>query len=116
MKGRRTHTLPLTDGMRALLPNRLGLLFPTENTRTFSNWSRSKHRLDDVSGVIEEHGEVDEGVVHLGWRLDHRVKQGRDIGRLDVRKDFLGEFWPETRSCPRWWCRSAGSLQGLRRV
>jgi hypothetical protein len=34
--------------------------------------------------------------VHLGRRLDHRVKQGRDIGRLDVRKDFLGEFWPET--------------------
>jgi integrase len=51
MKGKRAHTLPLTDGICALLPNRIGLLFPTANAQAFSNWSRSKHRLDEASGV-----------------------------------------------------------------
>ncbi|MGC2409556.1 MAG: integrase arm-type DNA-binding domain-containing protein [Methyloceanibacter sp.] len=51
MKGKRTHTLPLTDDIKALLPERIGLLFPTINTRGFSNWSRSKERLDGASGL-----------------------------------------------------------------
>jgi integrase len=51
MKANRSHTLPLTPSMRALLPDRVGLLFPTENARAFSNWSRSKHRLDIASGI-----------------------------------------------------------------
>jgi integrase len=52
MKGKRAHALPLTDRMRALLPERIGLVFPTVNIRGFSNWSRSKHRLDKASGVL----------------------------------------------------------------
>ena len=51
MKGRRPHTLPLTPGMRELLPDRLGLVFPSASGRPFSNWSMSKARLDGVSGV-----------------------------------------------------------------
>lgn len=51
MKGKRSQTLPLTDGMRALLPDRVGLVFPTENARVFSNWSRSKERLNKTSGI-----------------------------------------------------------------
>lgn len=51
MKGNRAHFLPLTPGMRALLPDRIGLLFPTDSALPFSNWSRSKERLDKVSGV-----------------------------------------------------------------
>ena len=50
MKGKRTHTLPLTENMRALLPEKLTLLFPTSNIRGFSNWSRSKERLDKDAG------------------------------------------------------------------
>jgi len=51
MKGNRSHTLPLTDAMRALLPDRIGLLFPNVNAVAFSNWGRSKSRLDKDSGV-----------------------------------------------------------------
>jgi integrase len=51
MKGRRPHTLPLTSGMRELLPDRIGLLFPSVSGRAFSNWSTSKARLDRASGV-----------------------------------------------------------------
>jgi integrase len=46
MKGKRAHMLPLTDAVRALLPDRVGLLFPTETARPYSNWSRSKERFD----------------------------------------------------------------------
>lgn len=53
MKSKRSHILPLTDGMRALLPDCVGLLFPTANAQAFSNWSRSKHRLDALSGVTK---------------------------------------------------------------
>jgi integrase len=51
MKGKRSHMLPLTSGICALLPDRVGLLFPTQSARAFSNWSRSKARLDNVSAV-----------------------------------------------------------------
>jgi integrase len=51
MKGKRPHTLPMTPAMRALLPDRIGLVFPNENALAFSNWSRSKHRLDHESGI-----------------------------------------------------------------
>lgn len=51
MKGKRSHTLPLSEMMRALIPDRIGYIFPTANIRAFSNWSRSKKRLDKDSGV-----------------------------------------------------------------
>jgi integrase len=51
MKANRSHMLPLTAGMRALLPDRIGLLFPSANARPFNNWSRNKNRLDKESGV-----------------------------------------------------------------
>jgi len=51
MKGKRSHTLPLTPAIKTLLPDRVGFLFPTVNIRAFSNWSRSKARFDKTSGV-----------------------------------------------------------------
>jgi integrase len=51
MKAGKPHTLPLTPAMTALLPDRIGYLFPNENSIPFGNWTRSKHRLTDESGV-----------------------------------------------------------------
>jgi integrase len=51
MKGNRSHMLPLTPTIRKLLPDRIGLLFPNENGVSFSNWGRSKARLDRDSAV-----------------------------------------------------------------
>lgn len=51
MKAGKPHTLPLTPTMKALLPDRIGYLFPNENAIPFGNWTRSKRRLDDGSGV-----------------------------------------------------------------
>lgn len=51
MKSGRAHTLPLTPRMKALLPDRIGLLFPNENAVPFGNWTRNKDRLTDASGV-----------------------------------------------------------------
>jgi integrase len=51
MKAKRSQTIPLTDMMRTLIPQRVGYIFPTANIRAFSNWSRSKHRLDKDSGL-----------------------------------------------------------------
>jgi len=53
MKGKRSHTLPLTDALRELLPERIGLLFPTSESKAFSNWSKSKQRLDKACGVSD---------------------------------------------------------------
>ena len=53
MKGKRSHTLPLTDALRELLPERIGLLFPTSESKAFSNWSKSKQRLDRACGVSD---------------------------------------------------------------
>jgi len=53
MKAGKPHTLPLTPGMRALLPDRIGYLFPNENIIAFGNWTRNKRRLDQASGVQE---------------------------------------------------------------
>ena len=50
MKAGKPHTLPLTPGMKSLLPDRIGYLFPNENGIPFGNWTRSKDRLDKVSG------------------------------------------------------------------
>jgi integrase len=51
MKAGKPHTLPLTPTMKALLPDRIGYLFPNENAIPYGNWTRSKQRLDDASGV-----------------------------------------------------------------
>lgn len=51
MKNGKAHTLPLTPTMKALLPNRIGYLFPNENAIPFVNWTRNKDRLVDASGV-----------------------------------------------------------------
>ena len=56
MKSGKAHTLPLTPRMRALLPDRIGYLFPNENHIPFGNWVRNKDRLDHATG-------------HLGFRL-----------------------------------------------
>jgi integrase len=51
MKAGRSHTLPLTPAVKALLPDRIGYLFPNENSVPFGNWSRNKIRLNDDSSV-----------------------------------------------------------------
>jgi integrase len=51
MKGGRAHTVPLTPMMKALLPDRLGYLFPNANIIAFGNWTRNKDRLDSESSV-----------------------------------------------------------------
>lgn len=51
MKAGRSHTLPLTETMRSLLPDRIGFIFPTDNIRGFSNWSRNKARLDKAVAI-----------------------------------------------------------------
>jgi integrase len=53
MKGKRSHTLPLTNALRDLLPDRIGLLFSTSEAKAFSNWSKSKQRLDKACGVSD---------------------------------------------------------------
>lgn len=72
MKGKRPHSLPLTDTARALLPDRVGFLFPTENGKPFSNWSRSKHRLDQASGVS--------GYTHQDLRRTWATISAEEIG------------------------------------
>jgi integrase len=37
--------------MKALLPDRIGYLFPNENAIPFGNWTRSKQQFDGASGV-----------------------------------------------------------------
>src|ERR1044071_8991338 len=51
MKSGKAHSLPLTLGMKALLPDRIGYLFPNGNAIHFTNWARSKDRLIADSGV-----------------------------------------------------------------
>jgi integrase len=51
MKNGKAHSLPLTPTMKALLPDRIGYLFPNENAIPFVNWTRNKDRLVDSSGV-----------------------------------------------------------------
>lgn len=53
MKGKQSHTLPLTETMRVLLPDRIGLLFPSAGARSFSNLSRSSERLRKNSKVSD---------------------------------------------------------------
>ena len=55
MKAGKAHTLPLTPAMKALLPDRIGFLFPNSNSIRFTNWARCKDRLDSESGVIGWH-------------------------------------------------------------
>src|ERR1700720_1388617 len=37
--------------MKALLPDRIGYLFPNENAIPFGNWTRSKQQFDGARGV-----------------------------------------------------------------
>jgi integrase len=51
MKIAKTHAIPLTPAIRALLPDRIGYLFPTSGGVPFNNWAACKRRLDEDSGV-----------------------------------------------------------------
>jgi integrase len=51
MKAARSHTLLLTPQVRALIPSRNGLLFPSMADTPFSDWHRNKQRLNRASGV-----------------------------------------------------------------
>jgi integrase len=51
MKAGKEHTLPLTPSIEALLPDRIGYLFPTAGGIPFNNWAACKARLDERSGV-----------------------------------------------------------------
>jgi integrase len=51
MKSGKEHTLPLTPGMKVLLPDRIGYLFPNANAIHFTNWANNKDRLIVDSGV-----------------------------------------------------------------
>lgn len=53
MKMGKAHALPLTATMKSLLPDRMGLLFPNTNNIRFTNWARSKERLDEESAVTD---------------------------------------------------------------
>lgn len=53
MKAGKPLTLPLTPRIRALLPERIGYLFPNESNAPFSNWRRPKVRLQKESGVAD---------------------------------------------------------------
>ena len=51
MKAAKAHTLPLIPAVQALLPDRIGYLFPTAGGIPFNNWAACKARLDEASGV-----------------------------------------------------------------
>jgi integrase len=51
MKAAKAHALPLAPAVRALLPDRIGYLFPTAGGIPFNNWAACKARLDQASGV-----------------------------------------------------------------
>lgn len=53
MKMGKPHALPLTPGIRALIPDRVGLVFPNAHGIRFTNWAGSKERLDESSGVTK---------------------------------------------------------------
>ncbi len=53
MKMGKAHLLPLTAGMKALLPDRIGLVFSNAHGIKFTNWARCKERLDEDSGITE---------------------------------------------------------------
>jgi integrase len=51
MKAGKAHTLPLTPRIAALLPLRIGYLFPNGSNIPYGNWTRPKWRLDAASKV-----------------------------------------------------------------
>jgi integrase len=51
MKAGKAHALPLTTAIGALLPDRIGYLFPTAGGIPFNNWAACKERLDEAAGV-----------------------------------------------------------------
>ncbi len=53
MKSKKAHSLPLTPRIKALLPDRIGYLFPNTNATHFTNWARSKDRLIKECGVAD---------------------------------------------------------------
>jgi integrase len=53
MKMGKPHILPLTAAMKALVPERIGLIFSNVHGIRFTNWARCKERLDAESDVKE---------------------------------------------------------------
>jgi integrase len=72
MKAGKAQTLPLTPTMKALLPERIGYLFPTPNGLPFDNWSRSKERLDEASGAT--------GWIHHDLRRTWATIEAEELG------------------------------------